>query len=121
VFVDAHDRVASYVEEHLVRGYGPLEPEQAADFDTTQLESLVYGSDLWGVPLSAKSLVLYVNLDLAAARSLETLEDFEALRDEPAMRAATTAARLAGGGALPRLNLVVEEQQAGKGAPTDGA
>lgn len=28
---------------------------------------------------------------------------------EPAMRAATTAARLAGGGALPRLDLVVEE------------
>jgi len=28
---------------------------------------------------------------------------------EPAMRAATTGARMAGGGALPRLNLIVEE------------
>ncbi len=82
VFVDAHDRVASYVEEHLVREYGPLEPAQAADFDPTQLEALVYGSGLWGVPLSAKSLVLYVNLDLAEGRPLDTLEDFEGLRDE---------------------------------------
>lgn len=49
---------------------------------------------------------------------------------EPAMRAVTTAARLAGGGALPRLNLVVEEQGAGgrpgtaprtKGASANGA
>ncbi len=40
---------------------------------------------------------------------------------EPAMRAATTAARLAGGGALPRLNLVVEELRGEKGAPRDGA
>ena len=29
---------------------------------------------------------------------------------EPAMRAVSTAARLAGGGALPRLDLVVEER-----------
>jgi biopolymer transport protein ExbD len=40
---------------------------------------------------------------------------------EPAMRAATTAARLAGGGALPRLNLVVEELRGEKGASPDGA
>jgi biopolymer transport protein ExbD len=40
---------------------------------------------------------------------------------EPAMRAATTAARLAGGGALPRLNLVVEELRGEKGASADGA
>ncbi len=32
---------------------------------------------------------------------------------EPAMRAATTGARLAGGGALPRLNLVVETPSEG--------
>lgn len=31
---------------------------------------------------------------------------------EPAMRAATTAARLAGGGAMPRLDLVVKERDA---------
>jgi len=37
---------------------------------------------------------------------------------EPAMRAATTAARLAGGDALPRLNLVVEEERR---AVRDGA
>jgi biopolymer transport protein ExbD len=37
---------------------------------------------------------------------------------EPAMRAATTAARLAGGDALPRLNLVVEEERR---AARDGA
>jgi hypothetical protein len=30
---------------------------------------------------------------------------------EPAMRAATTAARMAGGGALPRLDLVVVEER----------
>jgi biopolymer transport protein ExbD len=40
---------------------------------------------------------------------------------EPAMRAATTAARLAGGGALPRLNLVVDEARGEKGAQRDGA
>ena len=39
---------------------------------------------------------------------------------EPAMRAATTAARLAGGGALPRLNLVVEETRGGTEEPRGG-
>lgn len=34
---------------------------------------------------------------------------------EPAMRAVSTAARIAGGGALPRLDLVVEESPAGDG------
>lgn len=39
---------------------------------------------------------------------------------EPAMRATTTAARIAGGGALPRLSLVVEEERDGAPGGVDG-
>lgn len=51
---------------------------------------------------------LAVNLRADAATRYEFVE--------PAMRAATTAARLAGGGALPRLNLIVTEDPAAGGA-----
>ena len=80
VFVDAHDRVASYVEQALVRDFGALEPAVVSDFEPAHLEALRYGDVLWGVPLSAKSLVLYVNTALARGAPLATLEELEALR-----------------------------------------
>ncbi len=80
VFVDAHDRIASYVDEALVRELGAIEPELAADFEPAHLDALRYDARLWGVPLSAKSLVLYVNTALAGGAPLESVEGFEALR-----------------------------------------
>jgi arabinogalactan oligomer/maltooligosaccharide transport system permease protein len=80
VFVDAHDRIASYVEEALVRDFGALDPALAADFEPAHLDALRYDARLWGVPLSAKSLVLYVNTELAAGAPLASIEELEALR-----------------------------------------
>lgn len=80
LFVDAHDRVASYVGDGLVRPFGVLEAAVARDFAPSHLAALRYRDSLWGLPLSAKSLVLYVNLSLAAGRDVESLEAFEALR-----------------------------------------
>ncbi len=81
LFIDAHDRIATYVEAGLVRDYGALAPELASDFEPSLLEVLRYEGALFGVPLSVKSLVLYVNLDLAGDARLDRVEDFERLLD----------------------------------------
>jgi arabinogalactan oligomer/maltooligosaccharide transport system permease protein len=80
VFVDAHDRLASYVEQHLVRPLEGLPEDTRADLDPAHLEALTWEGALWGVPLSAKSLVLYINVRLGDPAALEALEDFEGLR-----------------------------------------
>ncbi|MBX7197424.1 MAG: extracellular solute-binding protein, partial [Sandaracinaceae bacterium] len=80
VFVDAHDRIASYVDEELVRDFGALDPAVAADVEPAHLDALRDAGSLAGVPLSAKSLVLFVNTELADGASLDSLESFEALR-----------------------------------------
>jgi len=85
VFVDAHDRVAFYVEEQMIRPIGELDPAARDDVEPAHLDALRWAPPgeepaLWGIPLSAKSYALYVNTALAGDASLDTLEDFEALR-----------------------------------------
>ena len=73
------------------------------------LNGVVYEATPDGIALLAESIAegyrrnpyLAVNLRADRATNYEWVE--------PAMRATTTAARIAGGGALPRLNLVVVE------------
>ncbi|MCS6856753.1 MAG: extracellular solute-binding protein [Sandaracinaceae bacterium] len=79
LFIDAHDRLAFYVESELIRPFGAWPPELDGEFDPLHLNALRWKGVLWGLPLSIKCLVLYLNRKLAPPVPLETLEDFEAL------------------------------------------
>ncbi len=89
LFVDAHERLTSYVEEHLVR---PLDTERLAaelelrgdgsfvDFDREQVQALRRGQHLYGLPLALKSASLFVNTSLVPGK-IESTQDIDALRD----------------------------------------
>ncbi|HJK95018.1 MAG TPA: extracellular solute-binding protein [Polyangiaceae bacterium LLY-WYZ-15_(1-7)] len=78
VFIDAHERLASYLERDLVL---PLEGADVADLEPRHLEALRSEGTLYGLPLSAKCAALYVNTDRLSP-PLETLEDAFACCDE---------------------------------------
>lgn len=61
VFIDAHERLATYVAADLIR---PV--DTTLDLDATSVAALRYGPDdaSWGVPLSRKCAALYVNTEL---------------------------------------------------------
>ena len=85
------------------------------------LNGVVYPADADGAARLAEALADGYRANPRLEVNLRADRATRYLFVEPAMRAATTAARLAGGGALPRLNLVVEEDRAEKGALRDGA
>jgi arabinogalactan oligomer/maltooligosaccharide transport system permease protein len=78
LFIDAHDRLASYLESDLIRAMGPI-GAASADFEPEHLRAVTWEGELYAVPLSVKSRVLFVNLELAPGDVAE-LEDLEALR-----------------------------------------
>lgn len=82
VFVDAHDRLPSYLEADLIAPVGAIDPALEGDFDPAHLGALRVGGELFGLPISVKSSVLFVNDALVGERTLEALEDVEALRAE---------------------------------------
>ncbi|MFO0684283.1 MAG: extracellular solute-binding protein [Sandaracinus sp.] len=74
LFLDAHNRLSTYVHERMLEPIGDLPLD---DFPADAIAALTYDGTLWGAPLSAKCLVLYVWPDLAGAdgtRSLEAIE-----------------------------------------------
>ena len=83
LFIDTHDRVASYVAAGIVRpvrlGRGEL---SASEFDAhiapAHRAALTRDETLYGYPLSLKVAALYVNLELVD-RPIETLEELEQL------------------------------------------
>ena len=77
-FIDAHDRLATYVQAHVIAPFGALPSETLADFAAPQVEALQWDSQNYGVPLNAKSLVLFVNRALGDPDVFTTLESFEA-------------------------------------------
>ncbi|HTJ82904.1 MAG TPA: extracellular solute-binding protein, partial [Polyangiaceae bacterium] len=83
LFVDAHNRLATYVAEEIVVPFGEHDP---ADFDPRVLEALRYEGADWGAPLSVKCLALYVWDDLAGG-PFPDLEAIEAR--QPALPAGT--------------------------------
>ncbi len=83
------------------------------------LNGVVYEATADGIARLAESISEGYRLNPMLAVNLRADRSTHYEWVEPAMRAATTAARLAGGGALPRLNLVVEElrDDASTGSP----
>ena len=70
VFIDAHERLASYHRNHLV---APATAAAAGDFDASVLDPLRVDGTLYGVPLASKCLALIVNEDLAP-KSIGSME-----------------------------------------------
>ncbi len=79
VFIDAHERIVTYVERHLVQPFGALSGRERFDFDAAHLEALTVGRALYGLPLALKCGALYVN-DALLPNDPATLEELEALR-----------------------------------------
>ena len=79
-FIDAHDRLATYVQAHVIAPFGPLSPELTSDITAAHLEALQWDGANYGVPLNAKSLVLFVNRALGDPDVFTTLESFQAWR-----------------------------------------
>ncbi len=82
LFIDAHNRLPSFVDASLLEDFGALSPELTADLPPALVGALTYEGTLYGVPLSLKSLALYVSDELAMGRTLPSLEDYAALRRE---------------------------------------
>lgn len=80
LFIDAHDRVTSYVAAHLVQRVAPASARALnAHIDSRHRDAFTVDGVLYGVPLSLKSAALYVNTRLVSGE-IEALEDIEALR-----------------------------------------
>ena len=79
VFIDAHERIATYVERRMVQPFGVLSPRERFDFDVTHLEALSVAGTVYGLPLALKCGALYVN-DALLHEDPTTLEGLEALR-----------------------------------------
>jgi arabinogalactan oligomer/maltooligosaccharide transport system permease protein len=79
LFIDAHERIVSYVARGLVQPLGGLGVRELVDFDTAHLDALRVERALYGLPLALKCGALYVNEALLPADP-ETLEDLAALR-----------------------------------------
>ncbi len=78
LFIDAHDRISSYREARLIQPVGDVDPALRAEFDAAHLEALTLEGALFGLPISVKSAVLFVNEDLASGREIDSLEALEA-------------------------------------------
>lgn len=78
VFIDAHERVASYRDRQLI---APLvEPGAAEAYDASALRAFTVGDALYGLPLSTKCAALYLNTDRwTSADPPASLEAIEAL------------------------------------------
>ena len=62
VFIDAHERLGIYRREGVVAPVGDaMPPEDVASYEPTALDAVTLDGERWGVPLSTKSLALYVN------------------------------------------------------------
>ncbi len=81
VFIDAHERLASYVSRGLV---APVASAEAASltprFDAASVRAFTLRGALYGLPLSIKCAALYVNPSLTGGAIPATLEAIEALR-----------------------------------------
>lgn len=72
VFIDAHERLASYLERRIIV---PFEGADTSGLEPAHLDALRSGGEIYGLPLSAKCAALYVNDALfpGEVRDLESL------------------------------------------------
>jgi arabinogalactan oligomer/maltooligosaccharide transport system permease protein len=62
LFIQAHQWIGPYIDEHLTANAGDALPdEDAALFDPASLRAVTWGGVRYAVPLAEKSLALYVN------------------------------------------------------------
>lgn len=84
VFIDAHERVASYRSRRLLAPVARLDEAglaYARGFDDTAVRAFRDGGALWAVPLSVKCAALYVNPALLPpGATIRSLADLDALR-----------------------------------------
>jgi len=76
VFVDAHERLGSYLQNGLVAPMGDALPsEERATYDAAALDAATVAGATYGVPLAQKSLALFVSTALvpSAPTSFEAL------------------------------------------------
>ena len=85
VFIDAHERLASYVSRGLVApmatgDLAPLAARFAERFDAASVRAFTLRGTLYALPLSIKCAALYVNPALTHGEIPTTLEAIEAMR-----------------------------------------
>jgi arabinogalactan oligomer/maltooligosaccharide transport system permease protein len=79
LFIDAHERLGIYRRENVVAPVGDALPEaDVAAYDPAAVAAVTLDGQRWAVPLSTKTLALYVDDDLV--RSVPPLEDIPGLR-----------------------------------------
>lgn len=79
LFIDAHERLASFLEGHVVQRMDPPGPgELRARLDPAHLDALSAGGALYGLPIALKCAALYVN-EALVARDPDTLEALASL------------------------------------------
>ena len=80
LFIDAHERLGSYIKNGLVAPVGDALPsEDVVKFDDVAMRALTIGDTRYAVPLSSKCLALYMNESLLP-RPPASIDDLRALR-----------------------------------------
>ena len=75
VFIFAHDRVGDWAESGLIEPVGFwMTPQLDQAYFRSSLDALSYQGNLFGLPLSCKTLVLYYHKDLVKTPPKETQE-----------------------------------------------
>lgn len=82
VFIDAHERLGSFIKNKLVAPVGDALPDaDVAAFDAPAVQAVTIDGVRFAVPLASKCLALYVG-GAYAGRQFDKLEDIAALRKE---------------------------------------
>lgn len=80
VFIDAHERIGSYLERNMV---APLEAEMAAEelgqFDDASIAAVTVNGHVYGVPLADKCLAMFVN-ESVTKEDITSWDDLTRLR-----------------------------------------
>jgi arabinogalactan oligomer/maltooligosaccharide transport system permease protein len=80
LFIEAHERLGSYLREQIVAPAGDAFPEtDASAFDAVATAAVTASGARYGVPLSTKCLALFVN-EALVPKTPDTLEGIAALR-----------------------------------------
>jgi arabinogalactan oligomer / maltooligosaccharide transport system permease protein len=79
LFIDAHERLGIYRRENVVAPVGDALPDgDVSGYDAAAVAAITLDGERWAVPLSTKTLALYVDDDLA--KNVPALEDIPGMR-----------------------------------------
>ncbi len=74
VFIEAHERLGTYLRDGIVAPAGDAFPKDASVYDATTIAAVTKDGTRWAVPLSTKCVALYTSTALVP-RAPEALED----------------------------------------------